>query len=162
MLIIIEGPDGVGKTTLAESLAKELAESGDEVELLHRGPPKSHPLDEYVLPLLDYVPGLGRHVICDRWHWGEAVYPQVLDRTSLLDDPVFRYIEMFLRSRGALVVRPYASLELLTSRLLVRGDNLIGVDQLEEIRRGYLRVSSWSRLPQYFRDVADHGLLFGW
>ena len=49
MLIIVEGPDGAGKTTLVAALATALRASSDSasVDVLHRGPPVAHPLLEY-------------------------------------------------------------------------------------------------------------------
>ena len=108
MLIICEGPDSVGKSSLAARFKQHVergsgvGESG--VELLHKGPPVLHPLDEYVVPLLHYRPFRGEHVVCDRWHWGEGVYPQVFPRSTQFDDAVRYYTELFLMSRGAYVV----------------------------------------------------------
>ena len=106
MLMLLEGTDGVGKSTLAQRITEWLREHrpNDSVELWHRGVPSQHPVDEYVVPLLGYRPGRGHHIICDRWHWGELVYPRVKNRESLMDDAQFWYAEQFLRSRGALGV----------------------------------------------------------
>lgn len=105
MLIVIEGPDGAGKTHLANELCTRMIKRlpiPSEVRVLHKGPPFRHPLDEYVTPLLHYRI-TNDHLICDRWHLGEAVYPRVLARETQWDVAVGRYIELFLRSRGASV-----------------------------------------------------------
>src|SRR5215212_9925147 len=105
MLIILEGPDCSGKTTLADQLQVEIERTTkEEVLRLSSGPPTGHPLDEYVVPLLGYRPATGTHIICDRLHWGETVYPMILKRPSGLDGAIFAYIEAFLMSRGAYVV----------------------------------------------------------
>jgi len=105
MLIILEGPDGSGKSTLAQTLAAELGRTtSDKIEVWHRGRPTSHPLDEYLRPLYGYRPGTGHHLILDRWHWGEVVYPNVLNRHTDQDKAVFWAIEAYLRRLGALVV----------------------------------------------------------
>jgi hypothetical protein len=106
MLIIVDGPNGAGKSTFVRRLIDEIKvrDPGAEVERFHRGPPTSHPLDEYERPLLGYRPGIGRHVICERWHVGELVYPGALGRPTQMNDAVFRHIELFLRSRGAFQV----------------------------------------------------------
>ena len=56
-LIILEGPDGSGKTTAAEKLATELGHNTAVV--LHKGPPKRLPLHEYE-DLDFYEPALSR------------------------------------------------------------------------------------------------------
>src|SRR5690348_14510865 len=104
MLIILEGPDGAGKTTLANEIIRFFTglslHRHEPIELLHKGPCISHPLDEYELPLINYRPG-AKHIVCDRWHLGEAIYPAILKRNTKWDVAIDRHIELFLRSRGA-------------------------------------------------------------
>jgi thymidylate kinase len=161
MLIIIEGPDCAGKTTLADRLQAEIERSTkEEVLRLSSGPPTGHPLDEYVVPLLGYRPATGAHIICDRLHWGEYVYPAVLNRPSSLDDAIFSYIEMFLLSRGAYVVSTNQPTSVLEKRMRERGDDLIRPEQLAAISAGYLAVEGKSMLPTTFRrgDVTQQGI----
>lgn len=135
MLIILEGPDGAGKSTLAQVIERELHDDTlASVEVWRKGPPTRHPLDEYEVPLLEYRPGLDRHLILDRWHWGERVYPDVLNRSTELDDAMWLHVELFLRSRGAYVVHVDASSAELKRRVTERGDDLIKPVQLAEIR----------------------------
>lgn len=140
MLIILEGPDGAGKTTLANDIAVYLATlphyNGSAIDILHRGPATQHPLDEYELPLIGYRPGTG-HLVCDRWHLGEAVYPRILNRTTRWDVAVARHINLFLKSRGACVVGMLATTDELVTRLITRGDDLIQPAQLTDIAYAY-------------------------
>jgi len=139
MLIIIEGPDGCGKSTLARQLVEVLESENprEKIEVLKKGPPTQHPLDEYVTPLLSYRPQRGHHIICDRWHVGEWVYPAVLDRSTLADKAVWYYTEMFLASRGALVIYPEYTVDSLVEAVTRRGDDLVGVGQLGKIAGSY-------------------------
>lgn len=118
-LVILEGSDRAGKSTVAEAVRRQLLEvyPGDQVELWHAGPPKKHPLDEYERPLFTYRPCQRRHVICDRWHVGESVYPAVLNRPTRFTPPVRAHVEAFLRSRGALLVHVHANSDVLSRRL---------------------------------------------
>lgn len=132
MLIILEGPDGSGKSSLAARIVTALSVKypDDSVELLHRGPPSAHPLDEYVTPLLDYRPGAGRHIVCDRWHLGEIVYPAILERKTVYTLPLRRYVESFLQARGALTHVMETDADTCVSRVRERGDDLVGVNQV--------------------------------
>lgn len=148
MLIIIEGCDLAGKTTLANQLQDEIERTTkDKVLRLSSGPPALHPLDEYVVPLLGYRPATGTHIICDRLHWGEAVYPMIIKRPSSLDGGTFRYIEAFLASRGAYVVHLTQPVDELERRMHERGDDLIRPDQLTAIVDGFNAINRDSTLP---------------
>jgi MoxR-like ATPase len=67
MIVILEGPDGAGKTTLAEQLAKKYG-----LVYKHEGPPppKVNVL-EYYGQLLDEA--RGKNVVFDRLALGERV-----------------------------------------------------------------------------------------
>ena len=153
MLIVLEGPDGAGKTTLAQKLAAELGQSGsDKIEIWKRAAPTRHPIEEYMTPLFPYRPGTGYHLILDRWHWGEAVYPEIRDRPTQLGDSAWWSIEAYLRRLGALVVHceRETRLEYLN---IYRQRNLDGtpdvwqVENLDRIRFQFTRVSYRSQLP---------------
>lgn len=139
MLIILEGPDGAGKSTLAQQLLTYLSVKypRDHVELIHRGPPQEHPLDEYAVPLLGYRPGAGTHLIIDRWHWGEMIYPAILGRKTKMTREIFAYIEMLVTQRGGVVVMPRVSIEQLFERYDKRGDDLIARHQLFTIASAF-------------------------
>ena len=145
MLVILEGPDCAGKTTLAEKIVTRLAVKypHQRTTLLHRGPPVSHPLDEYVAPLLGYRPG-EEHIVCDRWHWGEVVYPAVLNRPTKMTPWLFEYVEQFLRMRGAVTVHVTAEPKVLLDRLARRGDDLIDAVRLADAAYRFHVVSNRS------------------
>ncbi len=106
MLIVLEGPDRAGKSTLVRHLALELRRRDPdcEVHVLRRGVPTAHPVREYEVPLWSYRAGTHHHVICDRWHVGEVVYPVAYGRPTQQTPAVRLHVELLLRARGALLV----------------------------------------------------------
>lgn len=139
MLIILEGPDGAGKTHLAQRLVTHLAltEHDGTVTMLKAGPPTRHPLDEYVNPLLEYVPSGSDHIICDRWHVGEWVYPRVKGRPTRMDPAVLHYVELFLESKGAVTVIVNPPAHTLQRRVVERGDDYVRVGELPALHEAY-------------------------
>lgn len=158
MLIILEGPDCAGKTTLARALQRRARVLHvDEPTLHHRGPPTGHPLDEYEVPLFHHDPLRSESaVICDRWHIGELVYPQVLNRPTQYDAAVHRHVELFLRSRGALLVHVGSTDDYLVDCWKRRGDDLVTIEQLLLSARLFADAVATSILPVIdLEDVGD-------
>jgi thymidylate kinase len=160
MLILVEGPDCTRKSSLVARLAEHVTKlyPGESVDILNAGPPTQHPLDEYVTPLLDYRPLRDRHVICDRWHIGEAIYPTIFKRETRMDYAVQAYVELFLRSRGALLVVVDATTEDVTSCLETRGDKLARPDQAAQtlsLFRGWAVASLLPTLVVQGFSVSD-------
>lgn len=154
MLIIIEGPDGAGKTTLANRLVTYIAAKfpTHRVKLLHKGPPTRHPLTEYAVPLLDYIPGEGTHYILDRWHWGEMVYPAVTGRKTEMTDAMFVYTEMLVRQRGGLVVNLTAPDGVLLERCAGRPE-MFGEDVILKASTLFTELSDRTYTPIRFNSV---------
>lgn len=108
------------------------------------------------MPLVDYqVNPDQQHVVCDRWHLGELVYPRVFGRPTQLTDPVLRHIEMFLQSRAALIILLDAPLDDLTRCVDTRGDDLVSTHQLAAIREGFHDVLKVTTLPVIHVDHND-------
>lgn len=148
--IILEGTDGAGKTTLAEAVRQELVRRfpNDKVEYRHASQLTRDPLDEYALDIELYWPGQGKHIIADRWHWGETIYGPLYRDESALTTAGFRWVELFLAARGATTWHVSASLETIQKRLAVRGEDYLQSHHVEHVWRS-------------FQDVADRALTAG-
>ena len=146
--IALEGCDGAGKSTLADSIEAELNRRfpGEPVERLHRSQLTRDPLDEYALDVEHYVPGQGRHIIADRWHWGETIYGPLYRGESALTEAGFRWAELFLRARGVTVWHVTAGLETIQNRLRVRGEDYLQTHDVEYVWKGFKKCASKSLL----------------
>jgi deoxyadenosine/deoxycytidine kinase len=121
-LIVVEGVDGSGKTTLVSELSEQL---GHECVVKHRGPLKLHPLVEYQHDLLKYEPSNEVHFVCDRWHIGEMVYGPLYRGETRLTPAMRRHIELFLDSRGAVKIIVDVPLDVVKHRLAHRGEDFL-------------------------------------
>lgn len=148
MLIIFEGVDGAGKTTMAEYITERLREH-KPTELLHRGPIEFDPLVEYELALDDYRPGFGKHIVCDRWHWGEDVYGPMYRGKTELNRASRLHIEMFLQARGACMVLATQSRTEIHRRLDDRGETFLKPHDRNAVVEAYYDVAYRSSLNSF-------------
>lgn len=122
MLIVLEGVDGAGKTTLTERIMSTLP---DTTLRLHSGPLKGDPLREYVWRLRDYAPTSEMNIICDRWHVGELVYGPLYRDACKLTPAMRKYVEMYLDKLGAYKLVVTTDLPTIKQRLKDRGEDLL-------------------------------------
>lgn len=123
MIILVEGQDGAGKSTLVERLIARHRQSdpAGHVRHLRAGRPTAATLlAEYLTPLLGLDYRGGDVVVCDRWFLGELVYPALTGRASLADPLELRYLVAWLRAAGALLVHVTAPEAVVRDRILRR------------------------------------------
>lgn len=118
MIIIFEGPDGSGKTTLARATVELLAQVDlDRPALyMHASAPERHPLVEYTSPLRP-----GRNYVLDRWHLGEMIYGQLYRGKPGLTQEQFWAVEQYLYDMAAVLVHCNGSVVDLSRRIRERG-----------------------------------------
>lgn len=148
MLIIIEGTDASGKSTLVAEVQRQLAASYPDatVEFFHKSKPaeltRRWVLNDYVqsIEASDWSARMG---VADRWHWGEATYAPLKrpatnkDGFGLLGVAGWRWTELFLMSRGVAQFLLYQPLDVIEARLASRGDDYVSVEELESILAMY-------------------------
>ncbi len=97
MLIVLEGPDGGGKTMLADRLRGQMGfgyvhvtnpEPGDNVFMHHFSP----------------IRGVKNRTIIDRLHWSDDVYGAVLRGGPGLTDQEFGFFDGYVASRSGVFV----------------------------------------------------------
>lgn len=160
MWIILEGVNFAGKSTLRDALIEALQQRGHAVKVNHALPPKEPTRDcvirecLFTSPATDdtdevdlsaYEPGCGWSIVSDRLHWGCPVYGPI--KRPDTDDNGYgelgiggwRYIELFLASRGATTFLMTEALETLHERAAARGfkERDPQVEELKDLQARY-------------------------
>lgn len=157
MIIIFEGPDGAGKSTMIEAV-KAIAEAdGKPVSIWKAGPfPEgSTAKREYALPLTSLSISMDWLVMMDRWHVGELVYGPLLRGGSRLSMEQREWLEGYMRTLGVFMVYLTAQPDELVKRVGVRGDDLIKTEQLAAIYEAYEVLIADGHSPRCFARRFD-------
>ena len=146
MFIIFEGCDGTGKSGLAGSVTAEIMvrDRDCSVHEIHRSQLKRPPLDEYVHDVSRYKPGTQNHVVADRWHWGEEVYGPIYRDKSASTLAQFRWIELWLASRGVCTWHVTQPIDRLVKRLTDRGEDYLKPEHVELVQSMFADVAASS------------------
>lgn len=152
-LVILEGPDGSGKTTLAD----KLLELGVVDQKRHVGPPRAgENLFKTYQVMLQTAPA---RTVFDRCFHGELVYGPTLRGQSLLTPAQARFLEFEAATRGAVMVWCDANLDVLRER--AKGDWLIeDLELLPQLAARYEYVRSQSKLAGIVYDSSEHTIHF--
>ena len=97
MLVILEGVDGGGKTTLAGTLQTRL-----RMTYIHVTNPE--PGESVFAHHFDPIRGVKGNTVVDRLHWSDDVYGTVLRGGPGLTDQEFGFIDGYLASRAGVFV----------------------------------------------------------
>jgi thymidylate kinase len=160
MIIILEGPDGAGKSTMIEELKRhylmQINSTPERVQVWRAGPfPEgSNPWTEYVVPISQLVPTRDYLILIDRWHLGELIYGPLLRGQSRLSMAQRDWIDGYLKSLGVVMVYLRATVEELTHRLGERGDDLIKAEQLPYLLDAYDAIAN-STLKTIVHDTTN-------
>lgn len=140
-IIILEGIDGSGKTTLASNLARL---SPWPARIVPKGPMKANVIEEYVTPLFDVTPD--ELLIADRWHLSELIYGPIYRGKTQVDWEILGEIESILRNLNAtrIIMRP--GIQTVYSRLKARGEDFL---KPEDIPLVYSAYRGFSDLLEY-------------
>lgn len=144
MPIIIEGPDGAGKSTLAKSLADTL-----DMNILKMTANGGQSVPEYVQKLA--CDG----VIIDRCWVSEQVYSDLFGREPRIDNDDAESLTEYCGIIGVPIIILLPSLVEVIKRLTIRGDEFedIVVPHIEEI---YRRYSAWADEHPYAIVLEDN------
>lgn len=120
MIIIIEGPDGSGKTTLAKQIADQT-----KYPIVKRNKPETE--EERLGMLEDYLQIIksGKNVIFDRCWYSEIVYGTVMRDESMITYHDMYGLEKAAAKSGALIIMCGGPTEALWKRCRTRGEDYI-------------------------------------
>jgi len=138
MIIILEGCDCAGKTTFAEKLSERTGYEivkGSSFEISELG---ADGMFKHMMDLLDR-----ENIIIDRFFYSNAIYGDMYDYPTMEVD---QYVKLRNKmNEKALLVYLHAPTHILESRMRKRGDDMIKVEDIRDIK-------------EYYRDVLQ-GLL---
>lgn len=133
MIIILDGPDGSGKTTLANQLANQT-----NYALLHRAQPKNEEDKKRMMNEYLQVIRTGKNCIFDRSWYSEMVYGPVMRDASVISYPQMYDLERSLAKRGAIIIYCTQSIETLWKRCRIRGEDYItDIQTFSDICKGF-------------------------
>lgn len=147
MPIIIEGPDGAGKSTLAAKLAKRL-----DLNILKMTANGGQSASEYIQKL--QCDG----IVIDRCWVSEQIYADIFGREQRLDDEHCEMLTDFCFTAGIPIVVVLPPLYEVIKRLTKRGDEFgdVVIENIEEI---YRRYEAWVDAHPQCVLVTDNGVI---
>lgn len=148
-MLILEGPDLVGKTTLANKLVKDqwMKSEGMVYRHLSRMPAG------FRFPQ-QYGELVGRKTVYDRFHMSEPCYAYARgEQGSALDPEMYRLVDGWLRGLGAYIVVITADEELIRERYAKRAaEEMYPVDFVLKANQAFIEMV---RANKYSRECVD-------
>jgi len=118
-MIILEGADGTGKTTLAKLICEKL--NMEYVKIPRCSEDEEKDGFKFYMKQAELV---SNNSVVDRFHIGEIVYPELYgDERKPLKIWQQHTIERLLQARGTILVHVMANYDFIEQSYLARGDN---------------------------------------
>lgn len=151
-IIILEGIDGAGKTTLAQHI---LEASQIETTILHRGPLQGTVEDELIYPLQRVTDD--ELLITDRWHLGELIYGPIYRGKSVVEGFYNEIIDKILFDMNAVKVVLSPPLDVVKQRLQDRGEDYLQPEHVDQVHALYEELANkhdWRLIREVTCDTA--------
>lgn len=148
MIIVLEGPDGSGKSTIAEAIYRKTHATGYR----HGPPPAGHAFNTFRNTIWSAAASPANCVV-DRLHWGAWPYGNVFRGGSELEMTDILELNSELSSAGGIIVHVTVPAEVAIQRVRDRGEELSeyeAPDKVAAVIAGYEEVwdASWATTPE--------------
>ena len=141
MIIILEGENKCGKTTLANYLSKKLNAYDFKYKKFNQ--PKGDPYIEY----LSFLKRARGNYIIDRFHWGELVYGPIYRGKSQLSEKQFINIEMKLQALNTVVVYCHDKSKNIEKRFIEDNERWARIELIGHVLDRYHGIQQKTILP---------------
>ena len=167
MLVIFEGSDLSGKSTIAENVAKKLPADTYLTKMCSR--PKNNSEEEKdkvykrywnIVEWYKFIYTLSEGkdtMVLDRFFPSEAVYSFKRDYDAMEDKRILELDSYIDTTFNAIIVYCEPSMEVLKKRYILRGDDFAFIDDLPKIRERYETFLSYT-CNRVIRYNTDKGL----
>lgn len=137
MKILIEGPDGSGKTTLAKMLAKLTG-----YRYTHFSKPESEDEHDAMLTMYENVlRKKSENIILDRCWYSEIIYGNIMRDQPAIDWTDMYRLEKLARDSGAILIYCTGTIKFLWDNATSRGEDYItDIEKFSQICRYYDKV----------------------
>jgi len=153
MLHIVEGPDGSGKTWLAEMLAKNLLHTyilkqgfrprrGTEAEQVMLKASYATMLDIYLLHVLPH----GKNMIFDRYFPSEIAYAPVMRGYDAYEELFYHRLEQKILALDHILWYVECPLDEIAHRFKLRGEDFVNIEQVRAIMENYEKFLAKTQL----------------
>jgi thymidylate kinase len=152
MIIILEGIDGSGKTTLAEQLSRQTG-----YPIIHRSKPETEEDRQQMMKSYIDVCKQHKNAIFDRCWYSELAYGPVMRDKSVMTYPQMYELERLLAKSGAIIIYCTGSIATLWHRAHHRGEAyIINRSDFNEIYENYKGIMAMPHLiPVVGYEVND-------
>lgn len=143
MIIVVEGSDASGKTTLVNKLSEQL-----NIEVVHGSSFEQAqcPQEQLYAKFLSMIIN-NKNIILDRYIYSNLVYASLFKDFAIISKEQQNKLEQMLRDlHNAKVYYLYADKEIIKQRLKERGDEYVNEDKVESILNKYNEVIENSTL----------------
>ena len=152
-IVILEGPDGSGKTTLAGALTRK---RGCNYSIVKTGPPR--PYYDVAVAYLDAIyAALARpdSTVFDRLHIGERIYGPLLRGEDRMGDDGLAAIERVMLTHGVALIICLPPWETLVAGWRSKDDLLKDEAQLRHVYDAYCREAARLKIVPYDWTAPD-------